>query len=222
MRRFLFSALILLFSAAIASAQVRWELNNLTLLNGDSIKVLGAPKLVETKMGKAMEFDGIDDGIVLETNPLANAEEFTVEMLFMPYEGGAFEQRYLHMQQDNDNRMLIELRSKNKDWFLDTFIKSAPSSATLFAENNLHPSGQWYHCALVYKNRVMTHFVNGVPELTKEVDYKIVTSGRTSIGVRLNNVCWYKGIIKTVKVTHKALAPSDFISKEAESLNSKK
>lgn len=197
---------------------IHWELNSLSKIAGHKVTVLGAPKLVDTHLGKAMEFNGVDDGIIIETNPLADATEFTLEVIFKPYEGGLFEQRYIHMEQDDNNRILVELRS-DMDWFLDTFIKAGESSGTLYAEKQLHPSGKWYHAALVYKDKVMTHFVNGVEELTTGVHYNTVFLGRTSIGVRLNSVSWYKGIIKTVKVTPEALSPSGFISKEVDILN---
>lgn len=203
-----------------AQAPVRWEINSLTEIGGNSTTLFGAPVLITTGADKAIEFDGKDDGIIVNGNPLKQAVEFTVEVIFKPYSEGNFEQRFVHMEQDNGNRILIELRSvPGKKWYLDTFIKSGTSSKTLVDTAKTHPSDKWYHAALVYKNGVMTHFVNGVEELTGAVTYIPVVSGKTSVGMRLNNIHFYKGAVKTVKVSHKALLPSDFITAETSFLN---
>jgi hypothetical protein len=108
--------------------------------------------------------------------------------------------------------MLIELRITPEDkWFLDTFIKSGSSSKALYAENDLHATDEWWHACLVYKGNVMTHYVNGVEELKGEIIFQEVSSGKTSIGVRQTFVSWFKGAIKTLKVTHKALSPEEFM-----------
>jgi hypothetical protein len=43
--------------------------------------------------------------------PLAGLEQFTVEMIYNPYSGGNFEQRFLHCGEANGDRLLLELRS---------------------------------------------------------------------------------------------------------------
>lgn len=204
----------------VAQEPVRWEMKSLTEIGGHPITLFGAPALIGTNTDKAIEFDGKDDGIIVTDNPLSHAVEFTVEVIFKPYSGGNFEQRFVHMEQDNSNRILVELRSvPGKKWYLDTFIKSGTSNKTLVDTAKTHPSDKWYHAALVYKNGVMTHFVDGVEELTGAVTYVPVASGKTSVGMRLNNIHFYKGAVKTVKVSHKALLPSDFITGEVSLLN---
>lgn len=194
---------------------INWVIDNLTEINGHSVQILGEPKIIETDLGLAVEFDGIKDGLIVDNNPLAGAEEFTVEIIFKPYSGGEVEQRFLHMQQDNDNRILIELRNNNdENWTLDTFIKSGSSSQALLDYSFVHPLDEWSHAALVYKQSDMIHYVNGSKELEGTVDYQIVNSGETSIGVRLNQVSWYKGAIKHVRVTNKALEPESFMQIE--------
>ena len=191
---------------------IEWELNRLDTIGGFPVTLIGNPILIETDEGEAIEFDGLDDGLLIASNPLAGASEFTIEVVFKPYPGGLEEQRFIHMEQDDNNRALIELRSKpDEDWFLDTFIKSGTSSKALYAEDYPHASNEWSHACLVYKDNVMTHYVDGVEEMSGEVFFQEVSSGNTSLGVRQNLVSWYKGAIKTLRVTYKALSPDEFI-----------
>lgn len=191
---------------------IQWDINRLDSIGGFPVTLYGEPLVVETDSGTAVEFDGADDGLLVESNPLEGAEEFSIEVVFKPYPGGLEEQRFIHIQQDDNNRALIELRSTPEDnWFLDTFIKSAGSGTTLFAEDFLHAANEWWHACLVYSNNTMTHYVNGIEELSDAISFQPVSSGATSIGVRQNLVSWYKGAIKTIRVTHKALSPDEFL-----------
>lgn len=209
--------LVLLILCLSISAQnedplvIQWDINRLDTIGGQPVTVYGNPIVVETDSGKAVEFDGIDDGLLVPLNPMAGANEFSIEIVFKPYSGGLKEQRFIHMQQDDNNRALIELRSIDNNWFLDTYIKSNGNGKALYAENDLHPSDKWWHACLVYSNNTMTHYVNGVKELSDAITFVPVTTGVTSIGVRQNLVSWYKGAIKTLKVTHKALLPEEFL-----------
>jgi hypothetical protein len=56
----------------------------------------------------------------------------------------------------------------------------------------------------------MRHYVNGVEELSVKIEYQPQTPGRTSIGVRQNKVHWYKGAIRELRVTPRALDPKAF------------
>lgn len=217
----LITILLLLLIIQSANSQgdttktILWNINRLDSIGGFPVTLFGNPKLIDTEEGKAVEFDGIDDGILINSNPLAGATEFTIEVVFRPYSGGLEEQRFVHIEQDNDNRALIELRSTtDNNWFLDTFIKSGTSNKTLYAEGYKHETEQWWHACLVYKNGIMTHYVDGEEEMSGSVDFAEVTSGNTSLGVRQNLVSWYKGAIKTLKITHKALTPEEFLINE--------
>lgn len=94
----------------------------------------------------------------LNSNPLAGAQTFTVEAVFRPDAGGNHEQRWFHIQEETgDDRVLLETRLDDDQWFTDTFIKSGENSRTLYAENFKHPIGEWYHVALVYDGSMMRH-----------------------------------------------------------------
>ncbi|HIG16146.1 MAG TPA: hypothetical protein EYQ31_01980 [Candidatus Handelsmanbacteria bacterium] len=108
------------------------------------------------------------------------------------------------MQDDaNDQRVLFETRLTDDDhWFLDTFIRTGDANHTQFAEDFKHPIGPWYHAAIV---------VDGKLELSREIDYVPQMSERTSLGVRINKVYWFKGAIRTTRFTAGVLQPKEFL-----------
>ncbi|MGB7210919.1 MAG: LamG domain-containing protein [Pyrinomonadaceae bacterium] len=208
MRIFVIILLTLSFAFIIAAQSTTWKINNLRKINKHQTEILGNPKLIKD----AIEFDGIDDGIFLDTNPIEGFSTFTIEAIFRPDLGGNKEQRWFHIEQNElESRVLLETRLVGDEWFLDTFMKSGENRLPLLAENFKHKLGKWYHVALVYDGKVMKHYVDGNLELSGEINFKAMTKGKTSLGVRQNKVYWFKGAIKKVRFTNKALTPNKFM-----------
>jgi hypothetical protein len=171
-----------------------WNVYSLTKIGDRQVTVIGGPQIIDTPSGKAIMFDGVDDGLVVNTNPVAGANAFTVEAIFRPDLNGSKEQRWLHIQQEQtDNRVLLETRLDGDQWFLDTFIKSGENSRALLAEQFKHPLGVWYHVALVYDGSEMRHYVDGAKELSGPLTISPLGQGQTSLGVRMNRVYWFRG-----------------------------
>jgi hypothetical protein len=208
-----------LFIMVISSCQntanekktIIWKLDNLDNINEHKVSVLGNPKVITTPEGLAMQFDGKNDAVLVDTIPVPDFTEFTIEVIFRPDSGGNKEQRFFHIQETLDYRILMETRLiQGNQWFLDSFIKSGDAEQALYAKNYLHPTDCWYHAALVYDGENMRHFVDGKKELEKKIDYIPISSGRTSIGCRLNQVYWFKGAIREICVTPSILSPGSF------------
>lgn len=194
---------------------VTWKINDLKTIGGKPTTMLGNPQVVSSPNGKAVLFDGVDDGLIVNANPIAGAKVFTVEAVFRPDLDGTTEQRWFHIQDEtSDNRVLLETRLVGDQWFLDTFIKSGANSRPLYAENFKHPVGEWYHVALVYDGTTMRHYVDGMEELSGPLTISPFGKGSTSIGVRMNRVFWFKGAIRTVRFTPRALSPKEFMGKK--------
>ena len=92
-----------------------WTFDRIDRIGGHATTVLGHPRVIETPLGKAVEFNGVDDGLLIDNHPLAGAETFTWEAIFRP-DGGNAEQRWFHLEEnpatgsDADSRMLFEIR----------------------------------------------------------------------------------------------------------------
>lgn len=190
-----------------------WKVDALESIGGFKPTVWGSPRVIETSRGRALEFDGAKDGLLVDVHPLAGWREFTLEVVFRPDAGGPKEQRFLHLQEEStENRILIETRlTDDGRWFLDTFIKSDSTDQTLLAKDFLHPVGEWHQAALVFDGKVMRAYVNGIEELSAPIQFTPPRVGRTSIGVRANRVYWFKGAIREVRMTPRALSPGEFL-----------
>jgi hypothetical protein len=189
-----------------------WTFDRLDRLGGHPTKVLGNPKVIDTPLGKAIEFDGVDDALLVDVHPLAGASVFTWEAVFRP-DGGATEQRWFHLQESNsENRMLFEIRVVDgTKWFLDSYLHTPLAQQALINRKSLHPLGAWYHVASVYDGREFRNYVNGVLDGAKEMPFQVQGPGRTAVGVRINLVNYFKGAIHLARFTGRALRPGEFL-----------
>lgn len=209
-------SVVLICSCGDLMAETVWDVNNVESIGGRETTVLGSPKIIETEKGKAVEFDGVKDGFIVNALPLAGAEKFTVEVIFRPDPNGLEAQRFLHMQENNsNNRLLILLETLPTDqslWYLDTYIRSAKGSQNLYKPACPHPMGQWYNATLVYNGKEMQHYVNGAKEISKKLVFSPLSrKGKTSIGVKIGRKSWFKGVIRKVRFTRRVLKPEEFL-----------
>ena len=212
----------LILSVAASSSQevkqVTWRFDDTASLGGHATKVLGHPKVIETPMGKAIAFNGVDDALFVDVHPLAGAETWTWEMIFKPDADGGAEQRIFHLQSIDpvmgtdvpQERMLFEIRIRDGKWCLDSFATSGGQSKALLNCEKKYPFGKWYRVTTVYDGKMLKNYVG--EELQGEGEVKLVPQrpGHLSVGVRINLVDYYKGAIYSTRFTRSALGPGDF------------
>ena len=217
------SITFLLPGAGPSSAAEVWRFDNLERIAGHEVTILGHPRLIDTPAGKAVEFNGVDDGLFIDIHPLAGAEAFTWEVIFRPDAGGQPAQRFFHLQErdpgtgrDTTARMLFEIRVIGNEWCLDSFVGSRDSaqSRTLIDRAKLHALGTWHHAAAVYDGHQFRNYVDYVEQEASEVHFPPQGPGHSSIGVRINKTYYFKGAIFLGRMTRKALAPAEFIKVE--------
>jgi len=189
-----------------------WILSDLISRPAEGIHIKGNPETIKHKNKKAVAFNGSSDAIFLDEMPLAGLTQFTVEAIIYPGSGGNFEQRFLHIGEVTGDRLLLELRSTPAGWYFDAFISVGDQQKALIEPTILHPHDQWYHVAYVIDNGKLASFVNGKKELEWQLNIGPVQTGKTSIGVRQNEISWFKGAIYKIQVTSKVLKPEDFMS----------
>lgn len=215
-------------SRAQQGTQITWTFDRLDTIGGLPVTVYGNPKVIETPLGKAVKFDGVDDSIYIDRHPLAGAEQFTFEAMFRP-DGGAAEQRWFHLAernpttgqlvtltggatQDSNARFLFELRVVDgTQWCLDAFVAGAGYSQALLFRDKLHPIGQWYHVASTYDGRTFRSYVNGVLQGEAELAFKPHGPGGTSVGTRMNKVNYFNGAVRQARFTPRPLTPDQFL-----------
>jgi hypothetical protein len=212
----LLAALPLGWSAEPVETTV-WTFDRLENIGGHRTTVLGQPKLIDSPLGKAVEFDGVDDALIIDHHPLAGAKTFTWEAIFRP-DGGQREQRWFHLSEqdpqtgaDTDNRMLFEIRVAGDQWYLDSYNQSGSAGKALMNRAALHPLGVWHHVASVYDGKEFRNYVNGVGEGAAELYLAPHGPGHTSVGVRINKVFYFKGAVRLARFTRRALTPAEFL-----------
>lgn len=201
-----------------AQKQQTWKFNSLRKVGGLPVRVAGAPRLFKDSIGKATQFDGKQDMLFIDHHPLAGAQKFTAELVFRP-DGGAFEQRLLHLESGESppvapgkgsTRMLFEIRVVEDNWYLDAFMVGAGYRATMMAPDKLFPVGRWYHAAMTCDGQVFRSYVDGELQMEMATPYTAQTAGRASVGARMNGVSHFHGAIHQARFTHEALPPREF------------
>jgi hypothetical protein len=197
-------------------AQETWTFDRIDRLGGHATTILGHPHLIDSPLGKAVEFNGVDDGLRLDVHPLAGAGTYTWEAIFRP-DGGNAEQRWFHLEEnpangsDADNRMLFEIRVIDGRWCLDAFNRSGAMQKALLNRQHLHQLGEWYHVAAVYDGHNFRSYIDGVEDGAAKINLAPQGPGRTSVGVRINRLFYFKGAIRMARFTRRPLDPSEFL-----------
>ena len=52
-------------AAAAQSHRVEWRLDSLDRIGGHPVTIVGQPAIVDTDRGRAVSFDGVDDGLLI-------------------------------------------------------------------------------------------------------------------------------------------------------------
>jgi hypothetical protein len=65
--------------------------------------------------------------------------------------------------------------------------------------------------AAVYDGKVFRNYVNGVQDGAATVELAPQGPGRSSAGVRINLVNYFKGAIHSARFTRRALSPGEFL-----------
>ncbi|WP_052208452.1 LamG domain-containing protein [Croceibacterium mercuriale] len=214
--------------APTAAGTTVWQFDDLRRVGGAATRVEGDPQVIQTAAGPAMQFDGKDDALFIESHPLAGAREFTIEAIFRP-DGGAFEQRWLHLAEAADDvpagtyspvppsgpRMLFEIRVVGDRWYLDAFATGPGYNKALIVPEKTFPIGQWHHVAQVYDGRTYRSYVDGVLQAEADIAFQPQGPGYASVGTRINRRDYFNGAVLSARFTRSALTPEQFMRKPA-------
>jgi hypothetical protein len=196
-----------------------WTFDRLDRIGGEVTHVEGAPSVIDTPLGKAVLFDGVDDALFIDRHPLAGAATFTFEALIRP-DGGEFAQRWFHLASDepvpapatpSNTRFLFELRVAGEQWYLDAFVNGPGYKQTLIFPDKLFPVGRWHHVAQTYDGENYSAYVNGQLQGQAKIAFAPQGPGKASVGVRMNRMNYFKGAIRQARFTPRALKPEMFL-----------
>ena len=138
--------------------------------NGHDGEFNGKPEWVEGKFGTALEFNGVDDHVIVADDPaFAIEENITLMAWFSP----------------NDDLTGHRLMSKNNSIFVIFDFGNADSIDFLVKPNNTFAQstttdwkvGEWYHFAGTFDGKTMKVYINGELEGDAANDVPIAPSG---------------------------------------------
>lgn len=213
-------SLIGLLNGCHTDEPILWQIDSLTEIGGHPVTVSGNPQLVDTELGTAVQFDGEEDLLLVDHNPIGGAKEFTVEVLFKqapsyPYNTTP---RFIHIQDPEDQahkRLMIELRVNAQNMcYMDAYLNTDLGGIPLMDSTLLHHTNKWQHIAVTYQDSVLSTYFNGKKELNGKIGYHqtvINPKGKVSIGGRMNHKHYFQGQIKALKVSKRALEPAEFM-----------
>jgi hypothetical protein len=212
-------------SMADAKSHVRdqavWTFDSLTRIGGIEAHAEGAPTLIDSPYGKAVQFDGVQDVLFVEHHPLAGAQTWTFEAVFRP-DGGNEAQRWFHLQEiapagapPSVTRFLFEIRTVGTEWWLDAFVTGPGYKHTLIFPEKRFPVGRWFHVAQSYDGKTYRSYVDGQLQGEAEIAYAPQGPGRASIGARMNKIDFFKGAVREARFTRRALEPKRFTRPKA-------
>jgi hypothetical protein len=206
--------------------QVVWNFDNTHCIGGFPVQVGGAPALIDGPEGRALQFDGVKDSVLIYGRPLVGAAQFTMEVVFRP-EGGKFEQRFMHIAEtnpitgedvhlegggDRNPRFMFEVRVTDQGWYLDTFVNSRGGSAPLIFPDKIHELGRWYAAAQTFDGTTYRAYVNGVLQGERTIAFQPHGPGRVRLGARMNSVDFFQGSIAKARFTDHALLPEEMLT----------
>jgi hypothetical protein len=215
------SGILLSLTPGCAADGTVWTFDRTDMIGGQPVQVVGAPKVIETAAGPAVQFDGVGDALYIGKHPLAGAETFTAEAVFRP-DGGAFEQRWMHMAEvdpktgaDTGTRFLFEIRVVGDRWYLDAFTTGTGYNKTLIVPEKTFPVGHWYRVAMSFDGKMFRSYVNGELQMEAAIPFKPQGPGHTSVGTRINRLNFFHGAVFEARFTPRALAPEEFLAMPA-------
>ncbi|MDA3955117.1 hypothetical protein [Oceanispirochaeta sp.] len=151
-------------------------------------------------------FDGFRDGLFQAEYSPNCKRSIKIQLDIKPESGGGFEQRFFHLGHPGDgaanSRLMIELRSKTDGfWYLDVYYSNGEKGQALIDENRLYPHGQWYTLEIDVTEKGISGYIDGKIECrSEEVPFRPLPFPGLSLGVRQNQVSWYKGGLRNLSI----------------------
>ena len=184
----------------------------------------GTPAIIVVDEG----WKALDDAIFVDEHPLAGAQTFTWEAIFRPDSGGAAEQRWFHLAEqdpktgaDTDNRMLFEIRVVGSQWYLDAFVHTPVGNQPIQVPEKLYPLDTWHAVAQVYDGKKYRSYVDGELQGEFDMQFQPQGPGHSSVGVRINKRDYFKGAVRSARFTRRALTPAEFLKVPAKAMGKK-
>jgi len=177
--------------------------------SGNDGKLTNNPKWVAGKLGKALQFDGVNQYVDCGNDAsLDLIKDFTI-VAWINYEDPkhAYDYAQVVARTDGGGQGGVEFGVSPGTGKL--FTTNGPATVR---SNNALNKDEWYHVASVYSGNTLTFYVNGEADGGGSITFP-TSIERTGIGrVPARDLLPYKGIIDDVGVFTEALSQNDIKS----------
>ena len=224
--------ILFIFSIVMAQDQqvVEWPLENTNFINNSNTHtILGVPEIAEGLVGNGVLFNGITDGLLIDDNPIANAEAYTVEFYAYPHDTETKAKLLNVWTAEEDSGMFVECWGTTPDQEpLAGYVhfKIHQTNGTYWYGKGFSaalPVDHWYHVAMVVDSLDAKLYIDGELDTTVVYlndpgyvlgrEYEPFLNGFTAVGVRggANQKDFYTGLVDHIKFTKEALTPDEFM-----------
>ena len=173
--------------------------------NGHDGEFHGKPEWVEGKFGTALEFNGVDDHVIVADDPaFAIEENITLMAWFSPNDALTG-----HRLMSKNNSIFVIFDFGNAD-SIDFLVK--PNNTFAQSETTDWKVGEWYHFAGTFDGKTMKVYINGELEGEAANNVPIAPSGLELWigGDDLGNATdHFPGKIDEVRLYEKTLSEAD-------------
>jgi hypothetical protein len=160
----LVSAGSLLFgqSAGAENAEV-WMFNQTSAVGGHATQVLAHPQVIETPLGKAVQFSGVADALFVPVHPWqvrkpgrGRSSSGRTRMALRHSDSSTY--RCWIRQRERIPMTGCCLRYGLSTGSGDSFAMADGQSKTLLNCEKLHPVGRWYRVTAVYNGKTLSNY----------------------------------------------------------------
>lgn len=199
---------------AAETLTVAWPVTNLSRVADYHVRQIGTPAVENDGTGPAVCFSGDEDGIAIPINPLDQQVGFTIQVLFKALPGGSPKQQFLHLQDADGSKVLLEIElGADATFRLHSFVGVLEAKQDLENAAIRHATGEWHWAQLTYNGETVRLYLDGKEEAAGPLTLEPMKSGETALGFRLSEENWFKGCVRELRFANDALPPHKLAQK---------
>ena len=178
--------------------------------------VYGAADYVDSPMGQALSFDGLNDYVEVQTKPsLQLSSKGTIEFWFNPGIGfgghDAFILKGVATGTGGATDLDYGVNRHSNDGSIKGWISDHSGVDIIYTTTKTWTVGEWYHIAFTWNGDELQIYVNGVSDATPVSQTRDANVGTDPITMGRIRAHWYNGLLDEVRIWNTALTADQLI-----------
>ena len=162
------------------------------------------PDLTWGRMGRALEFDGVDDSVIVSNSSSLNVTNaITVEFWFNVYNGTA-NQTFISKHNGTSEEWVVGIN--NGTLYTELWTTSGNNYSNFIGNNettNIQEGIFYFFCLTYdYRDGYYTVYLHGVPQYNVTTDGNKIRNvdANLYLGNLANSSCWFEGVLDEVRI----------------------